>query len=179
MKNFTYRSIDEKENLEAILRRRRRKLNRQQMISGFILATIVIIVLLYCGRKIYYTEFDGYIHLDVNYIRAPYNIYLDNIYVSQGEIVHKGDTLFSYFIMDWLVKTANPNDEPEIRARHRNLTLQYTSTSQQISVLDVRIAELKKQIVTEGHNIQFGLSDNAHKLDLERELLEAEAQKKA
>ena len=45
MKNFTYRSIDEKENLEAILRRRRRKLNRQQMISGFILATIVIIVL--------------------------------------------------------------------------------------------------------------------------------------
>lgn len=64
MKNFTYRSIDEKENLEAILRRRRRKLNRQQMISGFILATIVIIVLLYCGRKIYYTEFDGYIHLD-------------------------------------------------------------------------------------------------------------------
>lgn len=74
---------------------------------------------------------------------------------------------------------ANPNDEPEIRARHRSLTLQYTSTSQQIGVLDVKIAELKKQIATESHNIQFGLSDNAHKLDLERELLEAEAQKKA
>lgn len=179
MKNFTYRSIDEKENLEAILRRRRRKLNRQQMISGFILATIVIIVLLYCGRQIYYTEYDGYMHVDVNHVRAPYNIYLDSIYVSPGKIINKGDTLFSYYIMDWLVMNANPNEEPEIRARRRSLTLQYTSTSQQIGVLDVKITELKKQIATESHNIQFGLSDNAHKLDLERELLETEAQKKA
>lgn len=85
MKNFTYRSIDEKENLEAILRRRRRKLNWQQMISGFILATIVIMVLLYCGRQIYYTEYDGYMHVDVNRVRAPYNIYLDSIYVSPGK----------------------------------------------------------------------------------------------
>lgn len=179
MKNFTYRSIDEKENLEAILRRRRRKLNWQQMISGFILATIVIMVLLYCGRQIYYTEYDGYMHVDVNRVRAPYNIYLDSIYVSPGKIINKGDTLFSYYIMDWLVMDANPNDEPEIRARRRSLTLQYTSTSQQIGVLDVRIAELKKQIATESHNIRFGLSNNAHKLDLERELLEAEAQQKA
>lgn len=179
MKNFTYRSIDEKENLEAILRRRRRKLNRQQIISGFILATIAIVIFLYCGRKIYYTEYDGYIHLDVNCIRAPYNIYLENIYVSPGQIVHKGDTLFSYYVMDWLIMDVDPNNEPEIRARHRSLTLQYTSISQQISVLDVRIVELKKQIVTENHNIHFGLSDNAHKLDLERELLEAQAQKNA
>lgn len=124
MKNFTYRSIDEKENLEAILRRRRRKLNWQQMISGFILATIVIMVLLYCGRQIYYTEYDGYMHVDVNRVRAPYNIYLDSIYVSPGKIINKGDTLFSYYIMDWLVMDANPNDEPEIRARRRSLTLQ-------------------------------------------------------
>lgn len=179
MKNFTYRSIDEKENLEAILRRRRRKLNRQQIISGCILAAIIGMVLLYCGRHIYYTEYDGYMHIDVNRVRAPYNIYLDSIYVSPGKIINKGDTLFSYYIMDWLVMDANPNDEPEIRARRRNLTLQYTSISQQTGVLDVRIAELKKQIATESHNIQFGLSDNAHKLDLERELLEAEAQKKA
>lgn len=41
---------------------------------------------------------------------------------------------------------ANPNDEPEIRARRRSLTLQYTSTSQQIGVLDVRIAELKSRL---------------------------------
>lgn len=179
MKNFTYRTLDEKENLEAILRWRRRKLNRQQILSGCILATIISIVLLYCGRQIYYTEYDGYMHVDVNRVRAPYDIYLDSIYVSPGKIIDKGDTLFSYYIMDWLVMDANPNDEPEIRARRRSLTLQYTSTSQQIGVLDVKIAELKKQIATESHNIQFGLSENAHKLDLERELLETEAQKKA
>lgn len=179
MKNFTYRSIDEKENLEAILRRRRRKLNWQQIILSGILATIVIVVLLYCGRQIYYTEYDGYMHIDVNRVRAPYNIYLDSIYVFPGKIINKGDTLFSYYIMDWLVLDANPNNEPEIHARRRSLTLQHTSTSQQMDVLDVRIAELEKQIATESHNIQFGLSDNAHKLDLERELLEAKARKKA
>lgn len=179
MKNFTYRSIDEKENLEAILRQRKRKLNRQQVIAGCILAAIVILLLLYVGRKIYYTEFDGYIHADVNCIRAPYDMYIDSIYVSPGKIINKGDTLFSYHVLDWLVMDANPNDEPEIKSRHRNLTLQYTTTSQQIGVLNVRIEELKKQIETNNHNILFGLSDNAHKLDLERELSEAEAQKKA
>ena len=179
MKNFTYRSLDEKENLEAILRYRRRKINRQQIISGCILSTIILIVLLYCGRYIYYTEYDGYMNVDVNRVRAPYNIYLDSLYVSPGKVINAGDTLFSYYIMDWLVMDANPNDEPEISARHRNLTLQYTSVSQQIGVLDVEIAELKKQIATETHNIQFGLSDNAHKLDLERELSEAEARQKA
>ena len=100
MKNFTYRSLDEKENLEAILRRRKRKLNRQQVVSGIILATIIGLVLLYCGRQILYTEYDGYIHLDVNRVRAPYNIYLDSVYVSPGKIIAKGDTLFSYYIMD-------------------------------------------------------------------------------
>lgn len=179
MKSFTYRSLDEKENLEAILRRRKRKLNRQQVISGVILTTIIGLVLLYCGRQILYTEYDGYIHLDVNRVRAPYNIYLDSVYVSPGKIIAKGDTLFSYYVMDWLVHDADPDDEPEIHARRRNLILQYTSAYQQTGVLDVRIAELKKQIAIERHNIQFGLSDNAHKLDLERELLEAEARKKA
>ena len=179
MKNFTYRSLDEKENLEAILRRRKRKLNRQQVVSGIILATIIGLVLLYCGRQILYTEYDGYIHLDVNRVRAPYNIYLDSVYVSPGKIIAKGDTLFSYYIMDWRVHDADPDAEPEIHARRRNLVLQHTSAYQQAGVLDVRIAELKKQIATEQHNIQFGLSDNAHKLDLERELLEAEARKKA
>ncbi len=179
MKNFTYRSIDEKENLEAILRQRKRKLNRQQLIAGGILIVIAILLFLYIGRKIYYTEFDGYIHVDVNCIRAPYDMYIDSIYVSPGKVTHKGDTLFSYHVLDWLVTDANPNDEPEIQSRHRNLTLQYTTTSQQIGVLNVRIEELKKQIETNKHNILFGFSDNAHKLDLERELSETEAQKKA
>ena len=84
MKNFTYRSIDEKENLEAILRQRKRKLNRQQLIAGGILIVIAILLFLYIGREIYYTEFDGYIHVDVNCIRAPYDMYIDSIYVSPG-----------------------------------------------------------------------------------------------
>lgn len=179
MKNFTYRSIDEKENIEAVLRQRKRKLNRQQIVSGLLLATIGMLVLSYCGRKVYYTEYDGYMHVDVNRIRAPYDIYLDSIYVAPGDMIHKGDTLYSYYVLDWLVMDANPNDEPQIRSRRRSLTLRHTGVAQQIGVLNVRIAELKKQIGTETHNIRFGLSGNAHKLDLERELAESEAQAKA
>lgn len=179
MRNFTYRSIDERENLEAVLRRRKRKLNRQQIMAGCILAVIVTLLSLYVGRKILYTEFDGYIHADVNRIRAPYDMYIDSVYVSPGMTINKGDTLFSYHVLDWLVMDANPNDEPEINSRRRSLILRYTAASQQIGVLNVRTAELEKQIEIDRHNILFGLSDNAHKLDLERALSEAEAQKKA
>lgn len=176
MRNFTYRSIDEKENIEAILRRRKRKLNRQQLLSGAILTAIGLLVSLYCFRQIYYTELDGYMHVDVNRIRAPYGLYLDSIYVAPGDLISKGDTLYSYYVLDRLIMDANPNDEPEILSRRRSLTLRRTGVSQQIGVLNVRIAELKKQIGTETHNIGFGLSGNGRKLDLERTLTESEAQ---
>jgi hypothetical protein len=63
--------------------------------------------------------------------------------------------------------------------RDRDYQLRYVTAQQQISVLLVRINELKRQIPIEDHNIRFGLSDNAHKLDLERQLKEAEANLRA
>ena len=49
MKNFTYRSLDEKENIEEILKRRRRKVNRQQIVSILIFLAILGSVALYVG----------------------------------------------------------------------------------------------------------------------------------
>lgn len=179
MRDFTYRSSEERENLEAILRKRKKKLNRQQLISVIIMGVIFLSLSVYVWQKLYYTDYDGYMHADVNRIRAPYDMYIDSIYVTPGQMTHKGDTLFSYYVMDWLIMDVDPNSEPELNQRRRSLTLQYTSLSQQVKVLDVRITELKKQIGTTQHNILFGLSDNSHKLNLERELLETEAKKKA
>ncbi len=179
MKNFTYRSHEEKENIEEILRQRKRRINRQQMVAGTVLAVIIGILVLYFGRQVYYTEFDGYVHVDANQVRAPFDIFLDSMYVETGDVVLPGDTLYSYYMMDMMVRNADFTSEPDIVARNRDLTIRYNNLLSQISVLRVRIQELRKQISLESHNIQFGLSDNSHKMDLERQLNEALAQLRA
>lgn len=175
MKNFTYRSLDEKDNIEAVLKQRKKKINRQQIIAGIIIFFIFAIATLYAIDRSFYTQYDAYIHIETNKVRAPYDIYLDSVYVQPGDIVHIGDTLYSYYVLDWLVLEVNPNDEPSVLQNRRTLTLQLSDLEQRIRVLEVRIAELRKQIAIESHNISFGLSDNSHKMDLERELKEAEA----
>lgn len=179
MKNFTYKSHEEKENIEEILRQRKRRINHQQMVAGTVLTVIIAILLLYFGRQVYYTEFDGYVHVDANQVRAPFDIFLDSMYVETGDIVMPGDTLYSYYMMDMMVRNADFTSEPDIVARNRDLTIRYNNLLSQIAVLRVRIAELRKQISLESHNIQFGLSDNSHKMDLERQLNESLAQLRA
>lgn len=179
MKNFTYRSHDEKQNIEEILRQRKRKVNRQQIVAATVLGVILLLIGLYFGHKVVYSDFDGYVHVDANQIRSPFDIFLDSLYVEIGDIVMPGDTLYSYYMMDELTEQANINTEPIIVARNRDLTMRHTSLLQQIEVQKVRIAELRKQISLENHNIQFGLSDNSHRMDLERMLSEALAQLKA
>lgn len=173
MKNFTYRSFEEKENIEAISKQRRRKVNRQQVISACILAIVLGSVGLYIAHHIFYTELDGYVHVDANKVRTPFDIYLDSVYVNTGDIVVPGDTLYSYYMLDMLVQQANPNNEPDIVVHNRGYALQYENVAAQISVVKVTIAELQKQISLEDHNISFGLSQNSHKLDLQRQLSEA------
>lgn len=179
MKNFTYRSHEEKENIEEILRQRKRRINRQQIVAGTVLAVIIGILLLYFGRQAYYTEFDGYVHVDANQVRAPFDIFLDSMYVETGDVVLPGDTLYSYYMMDMMVRNADFTSEPDIVARNRDLTIRYNNLLSQIAVIRVRVEELRKQIGLESHNIQFGLSDNSHKMDLERQLNEALAQLRA
>lgn len=179
MKNFTYRSFEEKENIEAIIRQRRRKINRQQVISACILVLVLGSIGLYIAHHIFYTELDGYVHVDANKVRTPFDIYLDSVYVRTGDIVVPGDTLYSYYMLDLLVQHANPNEEPGIVIHNRNYALQYENVAAEISVLKVTIAELQKQIGMENHNISFGLSQNSHKLDLERQLTQAIARLKA
>ena len=179
MKNFTYRSLDEKENIEEILKRRRRKVNRQQIVSILIFLAILGSVALYVGHHVYYTVLDGYVSVDTNRVRTPFDIYLDSVYVKTGDLVVPGDTLYSYYMLNMLIDNANPDEEPPMVAVSRNYKLQYETGRQQIEVLKVRIEELKKQIRREDHDIALGLSSNSHKLDLERELTETEARLKA
>lgn len=179
MKNFVYYSPEEKENIEEVLKERKRKINRQQIIFGLILGVILFTLALYLFRNIYYTEYDGYVHVDVNQVRTPVNMFLDSVFVEEGDVVMPGDTLYSYYMLDMFVEQSNLNNEPGVVVMDRNMQIRYVTSLQNMNVLRVRIEELKRQIAIENHNISFGLSDNAHKLDLERALKEAEAQLKA
>ena len=58
--------------------------------------------------------------------------------------------------------------------KSRDLKLQYGLAYQNLSVIKARLQEIKRQIDLEDHNIRFGLSDNVHKLNLEREYKETE-----
>lgn len=179
MRNFNYQTLEERENLEAILKRRKRKFNRQQITASIITAVIIGVLALYFAFHMYYTEYDGYIHVDANQVRTPFDIYLDSVYVKEGQIVAPGDTLYSYFNIEQLVEHFNINTEPAVISRYRDLTLQISGLQEQIAVVRARIKELQAQIKVEDHNISFGLSSNSHKLDLERELNVARAQLQA
>ena len=179
MNNFTYKSQEEKDDLERILRKRRRKINRQQIVAGTILALVIGVLVWYIGRQVVYTEFDGYIHVDENKVRTPFDIYLDSMYVTTGDIVMPGDTLYSYYMMEILTEQANINTEPAIIGKHRDLAIRYNTIVHEMEVQKVKIGQLRNQIALENHNIQFGLSNNSHRMDLERQLAEAAAQLRA
>lgn len=179
MKNFTYRSLEEKENIEEILRQRKRRLNRQQVISGTILVVLIAIVALYYGNRVYYTVFDGYVHLDVNRVRTPFDIYLDSVYVETGDLVFPGDTLYSYYSMDYLRQRSSLSDEPGIVARNRDYQLRYNNARQNLSILSNTITQLRAQLSEIDININFGLADRQQKLSLERQLADAQARMRA
>lgn len=66
-----------------------------------------------------------------------------------------------------------------IIVHNRDMRVQYELARQDTEVLKVRIRELKRQLEIEDHNISFGLNDNVHKLELEKELAETEEELKS
>ena len=103
----------------------------------------------------------------------------DDIYKHNGDLVQPGDTIYSYVSMDWFHEIGNINTESAIVVKSRDLKLQYGLAYQNLAVLRAKIQEIKRQIELEDHNIRFGLSDNVHKLNLEREYKETEEELKA
>lgn len=180
MHNFQYDSdTTEDLKIEQIISYRKKKLARQQIVFSTILTILLCLLAYYVFRKMWYAEFDGYVQADyVNY-KAWDDLYLLEHYKEEGDIVMPGDTLYSYIYLDNILGPDNRYSEPAVVTGDRNIRLQTGVASQDANVLRVRIRELRKQIEKEDHNIQFGLTDNSHKMDLQRELAETEEQLKA
>ncbi len=179
MKNFKYSSVYEEQEIKSILKERKKKIAKQQLTFTIIFLLIVGALIMYIARKTIYTEFDGYMNTEYNNVRAMDDLFFVAAYKDVGDIVYPGDTLFSYVHLSNFLSHENVFNEPDIVVRNREWRVQYDLARQDIEVMRVRIKELKRLLEVESHNISFGLSDNATKLKLEKDLAEAEEELKA
>ncbi len=174
MKDFSYKSTqDEQPEIEYILKNRKTKIARQQIVFIAILVAIVLAIMYYIGYKSYYTELDGYVQVDVDRIRAADDMFVLEVMQNIGNKVEPGDTLFSYIFLSHLLERENKNKDIEVVTAYRKAKLELETAVNDMKVMQVKIRELEKQISQEKHNISFGLSNNANKMKLERELHEA------
>ncbi|MCH5236325.1 MAG: LysM peptidoglycan-binding domain-containing protein [Muribaculaceae bacterium] len=176
MQSFSFKSnLNENENVEKLIKERNRKIARQQVIFAIILLIIIGLLVWYLFRKTIYTEFDGFMHTEYKDYRAVEDIYLFDQYTEEGDIVVPGDTLYSYTYIN-MFGSGNGGSQPDIFIKNRDLRLQRDNAYNEANVLKVRIAELEAQIQREDNNIRFGMTDNSHKMDLERQLAVAKAE---
>ena len=179
MKDFHFTTEKEQAEIEQILLQRKKKQSKQQLLFLGIFIFIVIIIALYCMRRVLYTDFDGYVVVHNVRFRASEDIFVHDIYKHNGDLVKPGDTIYSYVSLDWFHEIGNINTESAIVVKSRDLKLQYGLAYQNLAVLKAKMQEIQRQIELEDHNIRFGLSDNVHKLNLERDYKATEEQLKA
>lgn len=177
MNSFKFQTQEEEElKIERIIAERKHKIAVQQIVYSSILALILLGAAIYAYNKLHYEEFDGYVSTEHWMKRAITDLYVDKCYVKTGDIVLPGDTLYSYVILDNILKLNDISKAPSIIAQDRTIRLQSGVNMPDINLLTTRIKELKKQIALEDNNIKFGMSDNSHKMDLERQLAETQSE---
>jgi hypothetical protein len=179
MKNFHFTTEHKQAEIEQILWQRKKKIAKQQLFFLTIFIFIVFVVILYCIKKVLYTEFDGYVVVYNVRFRASEDIFVHDIYKHNGDLIKPGDTIYSYVSLGWFHEIGDINSESEVVVKSRDLKLQYGLAYQNLAVIKTRLQEIKRQIDLEDHNIRFGLSDNVHKLNLEREYKETEEELKS
>ena len=179
MKDFHFTTEREQAEIEKILQQRKKTQNKQQALFLSIFIFIIVIIVLYCVRKVLYAEFNGYVVVHNVRFRASEDIFVHDIYKHNGDLVKPGDTIYSYVSLNMFHELGNINSESEIIVKSRDLKVQYGLAYQNLAVLRAKMQELKRQIDLEDHNIRFGLSDNVHKLKLEREYKETQEELKA
>lgn len=179
MRDFHFTTEQEQAEIEKILQQRKKKKTKQQTLFMTIFIFIICIVVLYCIRRVVYIDFNGYVVVHNVRFRASEDIFVHDIYKHNGDLVKPGDTIYSYVSLDWFHEIGNINTESEIIVKSRDLKVQYGLAYQNLAVLRAKMQEIKRQIDLEDHNIRFGLSDNVHKLKLERDYKETEEELKA
>lgn len=174
MNEFQYDSTPQEQAMADLLKSQSHRLARQQIIFALIFLLIIVLTAYYIITRMIWAIYDGYVTLDENHICAVDDIYILKVNKEVGEIVHKGDTLYSYVLLGNIVNQYDPNIIPSAVKETHDMEVQAKLAREEIPVLRTRLAELKKQKASESSDIYYGLTNNTKRNQLDAEIAEVE-----
>lgn len=174
MNEFQYDSTPQEQAMADLLKSQSHRLARQQIIFALIFLLIIVLAAYYIVTRMIWAIYDGYVTLDENHICAVDDIYILKVHKEVGEIVHKGDTLYSYVLLGNIVNQYDPNIIPSAVKETHDMEVQAKLAREEIPVLRTRLAELKKQKASESSDIYYGLTNNTKRNQLDAEIAEVE-----
>lgn len=174
MNEFQYDSTPQKQAMADLLKSQSHRLARQQIIFALIFLLIIVLAAYYIVTRMIWAIYDGYVTLDENHICAVDDIYVLKVNKEVGEVVHKGDTLYSYILLGNIVNQYDPNIIPSAVKETHDMEVQAKLAREEIPVLRTRLAELKKQKASESSDIYYGLTNNTKRNQLDAEIAEVE-----
>lgn len=174
MNEFQYDSTPQEQAMADLLKSQSHRLARQQIIFALIFLLIIVLTAYYIITRMIWAIYDGYVTLDENHICAVDDIYILKVNKEVGEIVHKGDTLYSYVLLGNIVNHYDPNIIPSAVKETHDMEVQAKLAREEIPVLRTRLAELKKQKASESSDIYYGLTNNTKRNQLDAEIAEVE-----
>ena len=178
MNEFQYNGTPQEQAMADLLKSQSHRLARQQIIFALIFLLVIVLAAYYIVTRMIWATFDGYVTLDENRISAVDDIYILKVNKEMGEVVHKGDTLYSYVLLGNIVNQYDPNILPSAVKETHDMEVQAKLAQQEIPVLRTRLAELKKQKASESSDIYYGLTDNTKRNALDAEIAEVEEELK-
>lgn len=174
MNEFQYDSTPQEQAMADLLKSQSHRLARQQIIFALIFLLIIVLAAYCIVTRMIWAIYDGYVTLDENHICAVDDIYILKVNKEVGEIVHKGDTLYSYVLLGNIVNQYDPNIIPSAVKETHDMEVQAKLAREEIPVLRTRLAELKKQKASESSDIYYGLTNNTKRNQLDAEIAEVE-----
>ena len=176
MNGFNYDTDPQQEDAREMLRYQKTKLAKQQVVFSSFFLFILILLGIYVVNRIMYAQYDGYIKIDQNHVRALDDIYVLRLHKRVGEHVNPGDTLYSYVLLNNIIGQYDVNHRPAVIKETADMKMQALLAKQQIPVLSTKLHELQKQIRNESSDIFYGLTDNTAQNDLKAQIEETKTE---
>lgn len=176
MNGFNYDTTPQQEDAREMLRYQKTKLAKQQLVFSSFFLFLLILLGIYIVNRIMYAQYDGYIKIDQNHVRALDDIYVLRLHKKVGEHVNPGDTLYSYVLLNNIIGQYDVNHRPAVIKEAADMKLQAQLARQQIPVLRTKLCELQKQIRSESNDIFYGLTDNTAQNNLKAQIEETKTE---
>lgn len=170
MNKFNFNNNPQKEDKAEMLNYQKSKLAKQQLVFSLFFISILIALGVYAVTRTVYTYYEGYIKLDQNHMRAVDDVYVLTIDKNVGDMVHAGDTLYSYVLLRNILGQFDINNRPAIIHETQDMRLQAELARQEIPVLQTKLRELEKQLKSEKNDIYYGLTNNTKQNDLKAQI---------